>query len=81
MSLLTRMKLLWMKLMLRDAAHRRVAPVFRPFDDLEGMGRRLSRPPLPLASPGPELQKVESQRTAREARLLELIVRSIESPW
>jgi hypothetical protein len=41
MSLMTRMKLLWMKLMLRNAG-KRVAPAF---DDLEGMGRRLARSP------------------------------------
>ncbi len=80
MTLVTRMKLLWMKLILRASS--RPATSFRGYEDLEGMGRRLARPPLPRGTPARTIQqKVESERAAHEARMIELIVRSIEAPW
>ena len=72
MSLMTRMKLLWMKLMLRNTGTR-VAPVF---DDLEGMGRRLARPPRKSESGSRIRAAVDSQDTASQ---IECTVMTIES--
>jgi len=73
MSLMLRMKLLWMKLMLRTAGTRTVPA----FDDLEGMGRRLARSQCSASKSG-TWRKVPSVEPEARSQI-ECTVMTIES--